>query len=491
MRSALWIAACTLVQLLLQLWIQIWIARQFGAAAAVDALQAAMAPPVVLSSLVAGSLGYAFVPSFVRLYQAAKQDPERNAAAWELASTMLALISFGALIIAAAGWWGASRFVSWLYSGFSVEQQALTARLWRILIWLTVTGSMISVLQAIHQGRQRFFLPAISGVLGIGYTLVHCLLRGSTIDELAWSILIGAVVAVAVQLWPVIHQGRCSWVGVQSTAHTFWLMVPLLVGMAYTKLDPLIDRMIASSLPTGAISQLGYANRIATALLTISVSSLSLVAFPRLSAAAVSGDPRQLSQQLGVCLAWVLRIIIPLIIGCTLFANPIVHDLFQRGAFTAQDTEHVARLLMLSSGFLAGAALGELISKGFYALNDTRTPTLIGAIGLTIGFVLKLILVRSWGVNAIMLASAVYFLGSAVAMLYLLARRVGNDFLRPLPVASLASLAGSVPAAITAALMLWYVPQAGIWLAGPLAGLSYFAALFLVEKYQGTDLRQW
>ena len=93
-------------------------------------------------------------------------------------------------------------------------------------------------------------------------------------------------------------------------------------------------------------------------------------------------------------------------------------------------------LLVVYLGVIVGGSFGSIASKVFYALGDTRTPVIIGAVGFTAGLVLKIALAPSYGVVVLAAATSACFLISMALMLWLMIPKTGRgvfaDVLRSL-----------------------------------------------------------
>jgi putative peptidoglycan lipid II flippase len=471
MRHAAMLSICSLLQLVIQFGFQMQLARWFGATEEADALQAAMGPPLLLSMFLAGSISYVFVPNFLQ-----HREQGGDARAFDYAASMLWLVGCLALLASIIGFLFAETLCRWWYPSMDPTRHALTVRLWRILIWTTLTGCLVSLLLSIHQSLQHFAIAGLQGVIGTGVTLLWIVLGPRSIESIAWGMLVGSIVAVLVQL----PQSRACWIrgpGSPRLALTsLAMLMPFLLAMTYTRLDPIVDRIFATWLPAGALSHLGYANRIVTALLAVGTSSLSIVAFSSLATAAARNDLQQVSVHLGRSLRALLWVLVPLSFGLIFFAQPAIADLFERGSFVAEDTRVVSRLTQWLVGMFVGASLGELVSRTFYSLRDTWTPVIVGAIGLTIAAIAKGWFVPTYGADAIVIATSGYFLVASVALAGLLRGRIGGEFLR-----GLLWHGGLVVAATAFALGLaWGVrmwwPQSGIVIALPVAAIGYLAS---------------
>lgn len=470
------VSGCAFAQLLLQFVLQVVLARYFGAGPQMDAYLAAFAVPVVLTAILVGSLSYAFVPVFIERVRNAGED-----AGWEMATVVGASVAALAAAIALIGYTFAFPLVSRLYPGFSMPQTNLTAGLFRVVIWLMVTNSLVSFLFSVYHGIQRFTVPALSSVIGTALTvgLTVYWQRSLGIYAVAWAVLCGSVLQTMILLpsWlgSLHFRGRID----EGTRRCLTLLLPLIAGAAYYKLDPLVDRYLASPDP-GSISHLGYAWRIATALITIGTTGLSTVAFPALSMHSAGGRMEAFRDEIAHCWRLLAFLMIPICIGLALFSRPAVADLLERGAFTSADTAAVAWLLVLYIGAIIAASAGEVAAKVFYSLNNTRTPTVIIAVSFTLGLGLKIALTPLLGATGLALATSVYMLVSAGWMFLLIGRLLGRGCFGGLGAASLRAFAGSAGAATAA----WSVLRFEFFLnaiAAAVAGLiAYLALMWLL-----------
>lgn len=469
------VSGCAFAQLLLQFVLQVVLARYFGAGPQMDAYLAAFAVPVVLTAILVGSLSYAFVPVFIERVRNAGDE-----AGWEMATVVGASVAGIALAIALAGYAFAFPLVSRLYPGFSIAQVNLTAGLFRVIIWLIVTNSLVSFLFSVYHGAQRFTVPALSSVVGTALTvgLTVYWQRSLGIYAVAWAVLCGSVLQalLLLPLWVrnLRFRGRID----DGTRRCLVLLLPLIAGAAYYKLDPLVDRYLASQLPPGSISHLGYAWRIATALITIGTTGLSTVAFPALSTHSAGGRMDAFRDEIAHCWRFLAVLMIPICVGLALFSRPAVADLLERGAFTPADTRAVAWLLVLYIGAIIAASVGEVAAKVFFAMNNTRTPTVILAISFTVGLVLKFALAPLFETAGLAIATSLYMLLSTGSMLVLIGQQLGWQAYQGIASTSLCAFAGSLVAAAPAWLVLRFEFPLNAVVAALLGLIAYLSAMW-------------
>lgn len=140
-------------------------------------------------------------------------------------------------------------------------------------------------------------------------------------------------------------------------------------GYSVLAVAPLVEQMFAGALGSGAISSLGYASRVtalATGLVVTAINRVSLPHFSRVSVGNRSHGPGVPQVTVGFL---VLGIVMT--IAMAALAQPLVSLLFQRGQFSAEDTETVAHLLrcnltQLAPYFVSVVLAANLAARGRY-----------------------------------------------------------------------------------------------------------------------------
>jgi len=171
--------------------------------------------------------------------------------------------------------------------------------------------------------------------------------------------------------------------------------------------------------------------------------------------------------------------------------KPIVALLYQRGEFTTQSTELVAWALLWYAAGLVGHAMVEVLSRAFYALQDTRTPVVVGATAMTLNIIFSLIFMRLFETigwmphGGLALANSLATALETVGLLILIRRKMQRiNASRILSLTWRSLLAGTVMAF---ALWGWLLISGGLpnWitaLAGIAGGaLVYFALIRLLK----------
>jgi putative peptidoglycan lipid II flippase len=126
---------------------------------------------------------------------------------------------------------------------------------------------------------------------------------------------------------------------------------------------------------------------------------------------------------LGMGLRIVMLLIVPASIGLFVLATPIIALVFEHGAFEPYDTLRTSQALRVYLIGLPFAALEQPLIFAFYARKDTKTPVLVGVLGVVVYVVAALLLIVPLGMLGLVLANSIQLTSHALLMLYLAHRR--------------------------------------------------------------------
>ncbi|MEO6908711.1 MAG: murein biosynthesis integral membrane protein MurJ [Abditibacteriaceae bacterium] len=358
---------------------------------AADAYWAAFAIPDFVNYLVAGgALSITFIPLYTELLH---RDGDQAAA--QFFSTLTTMMGGILILLVIVSELATPWLVAIFRSGFIDKPEIfdLTVSMTRIIlpaqIFFYVGGLLVGVLNA----HKRF---AASGWTGALYNVVAIALglflwwRGFGPLAFAWGILLGALVGnyllplLAVQRGPKEQHPRFELlVQLKNPAVRKYFLnaLPIMIGVSLPVVDQLIVTWFASFLPVGALAHIATANRVMIAAQGILGQAASVAAFPYMADSTAVGDWLRFSSFIRRGLRRLMFLSIPLGVLLTLTAVPIITLLFGYGVF-----EHGNALAETSASFAffcigLFAWVGQaFISRAFYALKDTFTPTLLGSL---------------------------------------------------------------------------------------------------------------
>lgn len=419
------------------------IASYFGASGPVSAFAvASTAPKMLYDFLIGGMLSAALVPvlsDYARLdrggSEGSGEDPSSSAGGQvgpnpELVRLVGALLSLAVVTLAGLALLLVvlSPQIAGLLAGgfddFDPTLLPLTARLLRMMapvVWLV---SMAGLLTAILFALQRFSLPALaSAVYNLGIVVAAPLLAGSIgIASLAVGVLAGSLVQFVLMAWDVRRAGllfTLQW-SHPALARIVRLYLPIAAGLIVAQFQVGLDSRLASSTGVQSIAWMRKATTLQQLPLGMISVAISLAALPRLSQQFADGDEDAYRATLARGLRMVLVMIVPLLVGLRLLAEPTVRILFERGEFTAADTAQVVVALHV---YLVGALFAAIdfpLIYAFYARNNTLLPALVGVLSVLVYGTVALALIEGMGFLGLVWADTAKQAAHVVVMLGLL-----------------------------------------------------------------------
>jgi putative peptidoglycan lipid II flippase len=151
--------------------------------------------------------------------------------------------------------------------------------------------------------------------------------------------------------------------------------------------------------------------------------AISTAAFPTLAEQAARADDT-LATTLGRALRLILFLSLPAGVGLALLARPLVVVLLQRGAFDAASSKMTADALVFYATALFAHAGIEILSRGFYALGDTRTPVAFAIAAMLLNLALAALLLGPLELRGLALALSIATTAEFICLLAVLSRRV-------------------------------------------------------------------
>ncbi|WP_455222016.1 murein biosynthesis integral membrane protein MurJ [Kaarinaea lacus] len=376
-------------------------ARYFGADAMTDAFFVAFKIPNLLRRQFAeGAFSQAFVPVFTEYKTTRDQEEVRELAAdvtGTLGIILFVITVIGVLaapilvVIFAPGWIdGDKRFPP------TVEMLRFT---FPYILFISLTALAGGILNTYG----KFAVPAFTPVLLNVCLVIAAVISSSYFDEnivvLAWGVFAAGLVQVLFQL-PFIMKlrlvsfPRWGWrkPGVDKIRK---LMIPAIFSSSVQQINLLIDYWIASFLIGGSISWLYYADRLVEFPLGVFGIAIATVILPSLSARFAAADPDRFRHTLDWGLRLSLLIGAPATVGLILLAGPLLSTIFQYGDFDGEDV-HMAQLALIAYAIgLLGFIYVKVLSPGYFARQDTRTPMKIAIKSMVFKIALTLALVIS------------------------------------------------------------------------------------------------
>ncbi len=450
-RNILSIGGLTLVSRALGFVRDVLTAAILGAGPVADAFFVALRLPNHFRALFAeGAFNAAFVPQFSgRLVQEGREAARRFA---EDVMAFLVAVQAGVLVAALA-------FMPWVITvlapGFADEpgRFELAVLFTRITFAYLLFISLETLFAGVLNSLGRFSAAAAAPIL-MNLAMVVALVGATPFLPTAGHALSWGVFAAGVL--------QFLWLGLALQREGFGLRLrsprltepvkrflvvlgPAALGAGLTQLSLFADTVIASLLPTGAVSYLYYADRLNQLPLGVIGVAVATVLLPEMARRIKAGDSAGAMDSQNRAVEFALALTLPAAAAFLAAGLPIVSVLFQHGRFTAEDAAGAAATLQAYAiGLPAFVVLKSLVS-GFYARDDTKTPVRVALVVVAVNVALKVALMGPLAQVGLAFATSISGWLNAGLLAFLLHRRgyfkADARLVRNLPLMVLASAA--------------------------------------------------
>ncbi len=437
LKSIATVSGFTMISRIIGFIRDVLIARYLGATMLSDAFFVALRFPNLFRSLFAeGTLNVSFVPIFSKILKKKGKKRARLFAKEAFSLLFYILLIFTILIEILMPF-----AMIILAPGFDQipGKIAVTTELSRITFPFLLAVSLVSLLSGVLNSIGKFaaaaFTPCLLNLMMIGFLVFFSPFMPNPAYALAWGVFVAGIVELAFLLWNVykndlffgiwgpIQVIRCFS---QDIKTLFKRMLPGVFGAGVYQINLFLDTFFVSFLIQGAVSWLNYAYHLFQLPIGIIGVAIGTALLPILSRCIQDGDYKKAHHEMNRALEVSLLMSVSSMVGLFILAVPIVSVLFERGAFTYEETLPTAYALKAFSIGLPAYMLTKSLMPFFYAKGDTATPVKIATVGVIINAVLCLILMQFWGHVGIALATGITVWINAGQYVFLLRRK--GDF---------------------------------------------------------------
>jgi putative peptidoglycan lipid II flippase len=482
------------------------IAAVLGTSYVADAFFVAFRVPNMFRRLFAeGAFDAAFIPLFARRLHANGALAAQAFAGQALAGLTVLLLAFTLLAEIAMPW-----LMLLLAPGFTSDPAKfdLAVMLARIALPYLVCMSLVALYTGVLNALGRFAVAALAPTL-LNVVLIVVLLAlvalGSTQTAagvaLAWGIAASGVLQVLVVAFAAAKIGmRVPLERPRLTPdmqRLLTLAAPGVVAGGMAQLTVVISTIIAT-LQDRVVSWLYYADRIFQLPLGVIGVAIGVVLLPDLSHKLRSGDHDAVLASENRALEFALLLTMPATIALFIASGPIMRVLFERGAFTATDTQATAAMLSALALGLPAYVMIKVLHPSFFAREDTKTPMIYAGIAMASTIVLSFTLFVAIGATGIAIATMLSGWINVALLITTLRRRgdfkLDQTFRRRFAgICAASAVMGAVVFALVKLLGPWFAPASGLLMQSAaliaLVGVGLMMYLVAAELFGAAKIR--
>ncbi|MBI2574123.1 MAG: murein biosynthesis integral membrane protein MurJ [Candidatus Wildermuthbacteria bacterium] len=354
------------------------LAGRFGAGPELDAYFAAFRiPDLLYGILIIGGFTAVFVPLFSEYAEKSKEE------AWRFTSNLLHvfLLFFSALSLLLL--FGAPLLVRLVAPGFTASQYETTVFLTRLMLLSPLVLGVSAIVSGVLQYAGRFFLYALAPILYNAGIIAGILffVPAFGIIGLGMGVLFGAMLHLLVQV-PGFFAYGFRWQAIlritdPAMKKIFVMVLPRLISTSAYQISATVLTALASTFSAGSIAVFQFANNIQYFPVGIFGVSFALASFPNLSRAFVHHDHSQFLRTFSSTFRQTVFFTLPVALWIFLMRSQIVRLLLGTGKFGEDDIRLTAASLAIFSFVIVFHSLVPLLARAFFALQDTKTPTVV------------------------------------------------------------------------------------------------------------------
>lgn len=384
-------------------------AAVLGAGPIADAFFVAFRLPNHFRAIFAeGAFAAAFVPAYARTLEqdgklAARSFADRLALAMIVLQVVLLVV---ALIYT-------PEVVRLLAPGLDASRFELAVALARITFPYLALISIESLIAGTLNANNRFAsaagAPVLLNLAMIG-ALTYAALFPTAGHAAAWGVLIAGILQLALVAGDAEKNGfglRLKLPKLDEPTKKFLKALgPAIIGAGGVQLALFADTIIATFLPTGALSALYYADRIHQLPIGVVGIAVGTVLLPEMARRLAAGDEKGAANSQGKAIEFALLLAVPCAVASLVIPELIMRALFARGAFTAADAAAAGQTLAAYATGLIPFVLMRSFVAPFHARGDTTTPVIAALTGVAFNIALKVALMGPLAQVGLALATA-------------------------------------------------------------------------------------
>ena len=387
-------------------------------------------PNFIFEVLVIGTVSVAFIPVFTSFISRHKKQE-----AYELASSAISIALVGAGVFSLIFLIFTPVIVKLIAPGFSSEKHELMTSFVRLLIIFQVFPLVVgNFLTGIMQSFKRFLVPALAPVVyNVGIIIgILFLTPVAGLYAPVYGVILGAF------LFMLIHLPFLSGVGYQYKPRLDFksagikkigkLMLPRTIAVAVSQIDATIDVMLSSVIGAGSVTIFTLAQQLQLVPIGLFSMPIAQAALPTLSEYVAQGKLERFKESFLTSLHQIWFLVMPASVFLMVMNVPVVRLVYGADQFDWPSTSLTGDTLTYFAISLFAQGAIQILSRAFFALQDSKTPVVFAIASILFNSILSIIFVLGMkvDVSALGLSTSIASILHAGILLYALDKRVGG-----------------------------------------------------------------
>lgn len=397
---------------------EIVIADSFGLSELLDTFYIAILVPSFISGVFLGSFNSVFIPNYVSELKTGKHIGAFQSTSFLLTIGVAAFFLLLAFLFT-------DTYLEVLYEGHTAQYYALIKKQFYFVAPCILFWGFSSLLSGLLTIDDEFRYSSISSIF-TPISIILCLLFFDGIlgdIVLAFGTLVGSIISFLFLLTiaikrKIVHLHKPDFKA-DNVIMLFRQLPAKLSSSLLSGINPLVDQYFSQQLVVGSIAALGYGIKIPMFAIGIVGAALGNVLLPYFSKYAIDNPKHTFTKLRQILKYLILGSSIVVVLGI-LLSHPVIALVFERNAFTSDDTEIVAKIQQMYLLQIPSYVTGLIMVKFLTSINKNNIMVVTSVIGLLLNMILNYVLIDVMGVYGLALAtSLVSIMNSIILYIYI------------------------------------------------------------------------
>lgn len=397
----------------------------YGTTSVTDVYLISLTIPTILLSIFAASIKAGFIP----VYRTIVSKEEKKGLSFLTA--VLFLSGLLSILLILLTFIFTDEIIRIFASGFNEVELSQAVRFTRITIISLFPMIIINVFNAYYNANNKFFIPVFV-FIPYNIVLILSIVLSYNLNDTLF-LPLGFLFATCIQLifyyaiFKKLFTNSDCWFGVDKKDLAVFgrLIIPIIISVAITDINQVIDKTIASNIITGGIAALNYAVKLNKITVTIIVVSIVTVFFPKLSNLIATSKEKEANALINRTFVLIMYLILPVSVIFIIFSEDIVVFLFGRGQFDEHSIILTTTALFFYSWSIIPNGMKIFSNHLFFSHQNTKTPVNLGIFSIIVNIILNLVFYKytSLGIGGLALATSISSIMLMIMLLYVLIKR--------------------------------------------------------------------
>lgn len=416
-KASIFVMIVTVLSKLLGFVRETVLAAVYGPGAVSDAFIYAFGLPTKIFSLIAAAFVTGLIPMFTRI-EGEKGEETANA----FLNNVVHVVTVLCFLISGFFLLFTDLSLSLLLPSASAEALQYLVPFTRITVFSVFFTSVIQIFTGFLQIRDSFVFPMLMG-FPMNIVVIATIYLSTIVGT--WVLPYGILISYGVQALLILGYARLKGFRYKfvfnlkdpDLKRMLVIAIPLIIGASVGVFGGLVNEGIVSGVE-GGISYLNYSSRVGGLISGIFASSIISVMYPGISRSVSLHKVEEAKKETGDSLISILLFVLPSIVGITILAEPVLRFIYVRSEFTETHLQTLVPIFVFYTLAVLIDSIRMLVTRVFYAYQDTKTPMINSIITIVIQAILAVVLFQFMGIMGVTLAMSIAHGSTLIALLY-------------------------------------------------------------------------